>query len=688
MVKQQYYNLFKITIMNKRKIYYLLLLIILVACNTGKQQQSEDKSNVFIIDNPNYEISPYTGVTRDHWKDAAVYLLEGAFGYIKNLEDPMRFPKQHAKTYPQDGSYSVTENLEGLSRTLFIAAPLLKENPDLEINGIKVLEYYHTQFKELLNPDSKMFLPKRHPNGGPSQILVELGAVAISLSAAPEVLWHPMEKEVKDSLAELMLSYGDGPTIPSNWRFFNIFIQSFLKDLGYEVDEALMVEYLKKSLEQYRGEGWYNDSPAYDFYSMWAFQMYGKMWAQFFGEKYYPEIAAEFNSNFSDLQYSYSNIFDANGEMIMWGRSIAYRFASAIPFPLMGWDNDENINYGWARRISSATLIQFLTHPEFLEDNVPTLGFYGAYEPATQIYSCRGSVYWMGKLFFGLLLPEDNPFWAATENNGQWEDGTIEKNSVKNIFHPSIDLLITNYSNIGATEVRAWCHERVANDWQKFRSSENYNRLSYNTAFHWQADGDDGEVAMNYMFKNDNSKWECFRLYNFKKFENGVFKRDVILETSDNYSMKLSDIPLANGVLRVDKQTSSKDVEMRLGHYALPDIGNGIKESTKKVGKYSATILDNSEYQLALIPLVGWQNSEVVSTKGLSPIAEESKILTVMADYETDSNSIYSVLMLWKESGKKWSKKELMPIKEINISSDENSVEVIYRNNSKSSIQF
>ncbi len=32
-----------------------------------------------------------------------------------------------------------------------------------------------------------------------------------------------------------------------------------------------MDELLQKSLAQYRGYGWYNDSPAYDYYSMWAF---------------------------------------------------------------------------------------------------------------------------------------------------------------------------------------------------------------------------------------------------------------------------------------------------------------------------------------------------------------------------------------------------------------------------------
>ena len=55
----------------------------------------------------------------------------------------------------------------------------------------------------------------------------------------------------------------------------------------------------------------------------------------------------------------------------------------------------------------------------FLKDNIPTLGFYSAFESAVQSYSCRGSAFWMGK---ALLVPENNPFWNATENEGTWEN--------------------------------------------------------------------------------------------------------------------------------------------------------------------------------------------------------------------------------------------------------------------------
>lgn len=54
----------------------------------------------FKVINPDYNLSPYTGMTKQHWRDAALYILEGAFTYIHTLDAPMKFPKQEGKSYP------------------------------------------------------------------------------------------------------------------------------------------------------------------------------------------------------------------------------------------------------------------------------------------------------------------------------------------------------------------------------------------------------------------------------------------------------------------------------------------------------------------------------------------------------------------------------------------------------------
>ncbi|QBN17501.1 DUF2264 domain-containing protein [Flavobacterium nackdongense] len=642
-----------------------------------KNQNSSKEASVFQIKNPDTSLSPYTGMTKQHWRDAALYLLEGAFSYIHTLDDTMKFPKQPGKSYPQDEKKVPIEKLEGLSRTLFIASVLLNENPGLVVNNINVGDYYRHQICKLVDSSSATFIVPRTKNSGPNQILVEYGAICMSLMTNPKLLWDPLPQDKKDALAKSMLSYGDGPTVASNWKFFNIFVLSFFKDQGYQVNENLLVDYLQKCLADYRGEGWYNDNPAYDYYSMWGYQLYGALWSEYFGNKYYPEYAAKFRSNFKDLNLNYPLLFSRDGKMIMYGRSNSYRIASISAFPFMGLEQDARINYGWLRRISSGVLKQFLQHPDFLRDNVPTLGFYGPFEPTVQIYSCRGSVYWMGKAFLGLLLPDDNPFWTAKENEGDWET-KFKKDKVYNNFQEESKICITDYPEIGASEIRAWCSEKAKNDWQGFRSSENYNRLAYNSAFPWQADGKNGEVAMNYVFKNKNQEWEPLRLYQFKKFENGIYYRDAILETDESIKMNLADIPLANGILRIDRNISTKEVSMRLGHYALPQLDKEITTESRKIKGHIATIIDNGKYQLAMIPLLGWDSSEVISSTGLHPESNSSKGINVadLSSITTNESNVYATLMLWKQSGKRFANKELIPIGKIKPSGKAVEVEI------------
>jgi hypothetical protein len=672
----------------------LLLFFVGINLIVGKAQDIPSNNalsdpKIFSLNQPDYKLSPFTGMTRQHWKEAALYMLKGAFSYIHQLDDPMRFPKQEGKSYPHNDTQIPTEKLEGLCRTLFVAAPLLKDNPKLEINGISVADYYRHQITELINPLSSSYIKPRAKDGGPSQNLVEFGALAISLFTIPEVLWEPLPQTQKDGLASLMLSYGDGPTVSSNWKFFNIFVLSFYKDKGYAVNEKLLIEYVEKSLADYRGEGWYNDHPAYDYYSMWAFQLYGSIWSEYFGKKYYPEYAQRFRDNLSAVKDNYPYLFSRNGEMIMWGRSISYRFGAIAPFPMMGFENDPKTNYGWMRRISSGVLLQFLKHPDFMKDGIPTLGFYGAFEPAVQVYSCRGSAFWCGKAFLSLFVPADNPFWTAIENDGAW-GSELKAGAVYNKYQEGSNILITDYPNIGASEVRAWCHETVAADWQKFRSTENYNRLSYNSAFPWQADGENGEVAMNYVVKNKNNKWEALRLYTFKKFENNIYYRDAELETNKNIQFKLADIPLSNGILRIDKLVSADSVDLRLGHYSLPQLKEPIKEEIRKIDGHEVRIINNGVYQLAMVSLVGWEAMEFVRAQGLHPEADQSEVINVSDKFTAGKTNlkIYSTLMLWKKAGEKWTNEELVPVMKLQYSATKNDVTILFRNGERRIVSF
>lgn len=645
---------------------------------------SKAAREVFKVDNPDMTLSPYTGMTRRHWIAAGEYLLKGAFSYIHCLDDQMYFPKELEKTYPRDEGQIHVAKLEGLARTLFIAAPLLKDNPSLTLNGIGVADYYRHQLVNLTNPDSRSYIA--HRTGGPSQTLLELGSLCISMKGAQSVLWDPLTKEQKDALASLMLSYGEGPTIGSNWMFFNVYILSFFKDQGYKVDEGKLVGWLNKLLDRYKGEGWYNDAPAYDYYSMWAYQSYGPLWAELFGKHQYPDIARRFIDNEHDLVANYPYMFARDGRMNMWGRSICYRFAAVTPLPLLEYAGFDDVDYGWMRHIASASLLQFLTNPDFLENGIPTMGFYGPFAPAVQIYSCRGSVYWIGKAFLGLLLPANSKYWTATESEGPWKNA-LKAGHVYNKFQPGSTLLITNYPNCGGSEMRSWCHETVAGDWQKFRSSENYNKLAYNTEFPWMADGKNGEISMNYGTKNKKGEWEVLRLYTFKSFEKGVYRRDAVLETDTTVRYQLADIPLPDGILRVDRVSVGAPTDITLGHYTLPQPGHDkLPAAVRTAGKHQATTVTGTDYTLAMVPLMGWdQPAEVIYPKGLHPVSNVCALPTLRQHVE--GTRIFVTLQLWKK-GASFTDRELQPVKAVKVSKDQRTVVVTLATGEKKTVRF
>ena len=382
-------------------------------------------------------------------------------------------------------------------------------------------------------------------------------------------------------------------------------------------------------------------------------------------------------------------MFGRDGSMIMWGRSIAYRFAAVVPFPLMGLQPEPGTNFGWMRRIASGAMLQFLQNPDFLQDNIPTLGFYGPFDPAVQSYSCRGSVFWLAKAFLGLLVPADSPFWTATENEGAWATKELAPGTVFNKYEPGSNILLTDYPNSGAAEIRAWCHVPIIGAGEPFRGSENYNRLSYNSAFPWQADGPNGEVAMNYVFKNAKNEWEALRLFNFQGFEDGVYYRDAELETDKNLRLDLADMPLPNGILRVDKYTGTVGTFARLGHYALPQIGTQpIKHETRKVRGRQVHLISNGTYQLAMVPLSGWEKVEAVTAQGLHPASNASTVLDATAIVADGKPPIYATLMLWKKAGEKWTDNELVPVKKLTYSAQNNNVQIDFADGSKKSVQF
>ncbi|MBQ2332828.1 MAG: DUF2264 domain-containing protein, partial [Prevotella sp.] len=283
-------------------------------------------------------------------------------------------------------------------------------------------------------------------------------------------------------------------------------------------------------------------------------------------------------------------------------------------------------------------------------------GWFGLFDPVLQGYSCRGSVYWCAKAFLPLLLTENDEYWSTTENEGDWKE--MKTGNVYNHWYAKPKILLTNYPNSGASEIRAYCDYDISPQWsEKFRGSEQYNRLAYNSLFPWMADGKNGEVSMNYVVKTKDGKWDPLRRYTIQSFDNGTMTRTVWPQADKDFTMTLTDTPLPDGMLREDViNTIGSSTDIRLGHYSLPKKDNFvITQRILSINKHKAYIINNGELELVFIPLEGWNNVEFVNTVGLHPVAKEAKTINASA---TAKNGLkLKTLLLFKKGT--FTKKEL-----------------------------
>lgn len=373
-----------------------------------------------------YALSPYTGLTRSSWIEIGKAMLEGALKLTNGMREPIHFPTSSAAGYPriqEDGKLYGTQEayLEGYARTLLLASALLKNEPDLKILGRKVADYY-TEFllRGVSRYDSATFgWISSHK---PSQRIVEAASLTICFTVTRELLWEPLSSSERLKIVAWLDHLKDIPLTNNNWLWFNVLINTFLKREGYSYNAQLIQENLNAIRALHIDAGWFIDQDKFDYYSAWAFQFYPIFWAEWDGDSY-PELREEFYLRNDLFLQTYPHIFSRRGEMPVWGRSVCYRFAASSPLVIAFLrPSPPTIDPGFARRICSGNLIQFVGHPEFLKNGIPSLGFYGENAALIDDYSCSASPFWCSKLFMALTLPKDSPFWTEVENEGFWRD--------------------------------------------------------------------------------------------------------------------------------------------------------------------------------------------------------------------------------------------------------------------------
>lgn len=650
-----------------------------------------------------YTRSPFTGLTRESWLEAAAYLIEGVFKHIRHFEDPVIVTRQETEvTYPhlkdspeQQEAQRRAELFEGLTRTFFIAAPLLKNKPDYMVNGYRLADYYKAQVLRSCSKGDSVSVGSyeelQEVTGRTDpfrcfQQTVETCALVICLEISRKQIWETYTTEEKNTIAAFLSGYAHTNTVPQNWRLFNMLDMAFLHKEGYWIDEEIMADHAQAILGYYAGDGWYRDGQSFDYYSCWAFNLYAPLWNVWYGYENMPYIARKFEDNSNALMRTYPDFFDADGWMLMWGRSNIYRFAAASAFDGNFFVRHPAANPGLARRIASGALMQFLGRDDCVVNGVPSLGFYGQFSPLVQGYSCAESPFWLGKAFLCLDLPADHPFWTATEENGSW--ATMQAGEVKETVLDGPALCFTNHQANGQTILRSGKIVKEAGD---DHGLWNYAKLCFNSKYPWEAtpradtagDADvaEGEVeSQQYVLKDRTTGtllkanatfWAGSRggvLYRRQFF--GYNLHD---ETHWMQAMNLADFPVANGIIRVDRhRLYRRPVSFTLGAYGFPDNGTEIARLERDGAKTIVlTGRDSTGHrkQLAMTVWDGWSGLNVVHSSGTNPESFHSIVAFAQASFAKQYGGAEPYVLvsqvITRDDDRPFTEDELFPIREI-----------------------
>ncbi len=641
-----------------------------------------------------FELSPYTGLTRKSWIEAAKYLLGGIFGNIESADKPVVMPRyETVVTYPSKDAPTwrfKAEIFEGLTRSFFIAAPLICEEPTLSLNGINIRDYYKDQVLRAVTPGNDNYVynysDMKKENGDEYAIYqqtVETAALVICLFICKKEIWDTYTQDEKDRIAAFLSDYAHSYTVPQNWRLFNMLDLAFLYMNGYEIDEDIMRDHAQNILNYYVGDGWYRDGQSFDYYSCWAFNMYTAFWNNWYGYEKEPFIAEKFEENSNKLMETYPDFFDRDGFTNMWGRSGIYRNAATSAFDGNLMMRNSKVDPGLARRICSGSLLQFLKRDDFLINGVPTLGFYGPFTPLVQSYSCAESPLWLGKAFLCLHLPKDHPFWTAKENNGTWDK--LKKNETKVTTLNGPALSFANHEASGITELRTG---KVVKEKTDEHGMWNYSKLVYNSKFPWECavrkDAESQQYVIGYydkktseiedknvrMLKANATFWHGEK--DGVLYRRQFFDYELNTETHWNTAMNLADFAVPYGIMRADKLRMYRNpITITLGAFGFPD--NGTEVITKNQGDYKAVILKGHDHtgkekQLCFSIFDGWDDIEIINSTGTNPDSEKSIVLCAKTKREKQYGYEKYFLIsqvITKESLEDFSDDDMFPIEKI-----------------------
>jgi hypothetical protein len=401
--------------------FFIAILLIspsaLVFADTHPANLKQRIDNTTLSASDNFKLSPYTGYTRAHWLEINEKLIAGAMPYF-NVETGVPeiplFPKASAfeKIYQKEDRFPDLPR-RVLERLLMTVVVYTKATGNDTVPGYK---------GSITAPFIKAIIRGCDPNSvgywkDQTKSSNTAGSVlAMAVYINPTRFWDPFTPQQKRNLLEFIKAHAYNPSNNNNWYYFHLACVPLLEQNGLPSNRELLTKQYEHLMGWYRGDGWFMDGSnrSFDYYNFWAFQMYNGIlyrydckWREQFGERIKTTTAAFLKT----LPYLYGK----DGGQIPWGRSLTYRFASNAALSWAVINGYSTLPPGEARRIISGSMKYFWDHHCLGENGLLNIGYWGDNSSVAEPYTAPGDTYWAAQGLACLLIPENDPFWTATE---------------------------------------------------------------------------------------------------------------------------------------------------------------------------------------------------------------------------------------------------------------------------------
>jgi len=344
--------------------------------------------------------------TRAQWVAYADSIISGAQAWAS---------PGHARITPPgaEGGYGrAVDGLEGFARTFLLAG--FRIAGERGVGTEALAEFFARGIATGVDPDAPDRWVRLDEH---AQAKVEAASIALILDLTRPWIWDRLDALTQQRVIDYLApAVGDDSYPQTNWVWFRLVVQTFLRSVGGPWSAGDIAADLARHDSFGRSGGWMSDGDerSYDHYVGWALHLYPVLWSRMRGadELAAGRTAADVAALDRFLVDAVS-LIGADGSPLLQGRSLIYRFAAAAPFWVGVLAEVPSLSPGALRHAAGLVVGHFAENAVPNAEGLLTLGWHHEWRSLAQSYSGPGSPYWAVKGLLGVMLPADHPVWAA-----------------------------------------------------------------------------------------------------------------------------------------------------------------------------------------------------------------------------------------------------------------------------------